>query len=304
MKTRYYLQVLFAMALALPISIAADGQTRQQKDVCVQLYSVRDLLKGVNKDGNAEAKYTELLAQLGQMGYTSVEAANYDQSKGTFYGRLPEDFKKDIEAAGMNVLSSHTSHALSETELASGDFSESLAWWKKCISDHKRAGMKYIVCPWMSVPKTLKDLQTYCRYYNAVGKMCKEAGMQFGYHNHAHEFQKVEDSVMYDYMIQNTAPEYVFYQIDLYWAVRGGASPVAYFKQYPGRFKMFHVKDDKEIGQSGMVGFDAIFHNAATAGLQDYVIEVEGYTMPIVESVKVSLDYVLEAPFIKVSYSE
>lgn len=39
--------------------------------------------------------------------------------------------------------------------------------------------------------------------------------MKFGYHNHAHEFQKVEDkAVMLDYMIENTNPEYVFFQMD------------------------------------------------------------------------------------------
>lgn len=304
MKTQFYFKLLLAMALALPMSITANGQTKSKKEVCLQLYSVRDLLNGVNKDGNADAKYTELLAQLGQMGYTSVEAANYDQGKGTFYGRTPKQFKKDIEAAGMKVLSSHTSHGLSDAELASGDFTEALKWWKKCISDHKAAGMKYIVCPWMPVPKTLVELAVYCRYYNEIGKMCKEAGMQFGYHNHKHEFQKVEDHVMYDFMIQNTDPDYVFFQMDLYWAVQGGASPVAYFKQYPNRFKMFHVKDYQEIGQSGMVGFDAIFNNAATAGLQDYVVEVEGYSMPVVESVKQSIDYVLNAPFIKTSYGK
>ena len=55
--------------------------------------------------------------------------------------------------------------------------------------------------------------------------------------------------------------------MDLYWVVRGQNSPVDYFNKYPGRFKIFHVKDHREIGQSGMVGFDAIFKNAKTAGV-------------------------------------
>lgn len=48
----------------------------------------------------------------------------------------------------------------------------------------------------------------------------------------------------------------------------GKASPVDYFHKYPGRFKMLHIKDRREIGQSGMVGFDAIFENAKTAGVE------------------------------------
>lgn len=304
MKKNIIFYVLLAMLFSMTASTQAFAKKAAKKEVCIQLYSVRSILDGVNKDGQADQKYTDILNKLAKMGYTSVEAANYDQGRGTFYGRTATQFKQDVEKAGMKVLSSHVGHGLSAEELASGDFSESLKWWTKCIADHKTAGMKYIVCPWMDVPKTLKDLDTYCRYYNEVGKMCKEAGMSFGYHNHSHEFQKIEDKVMYDYMLEHTNPEYVFFQMDLYWVVRGQCSPVAYFKRYPGRFKMYHVKDDKEIGQSGMVGYDAIFRNADIAGVQDIVAEIEQYTMPVEQSVEVSLRYLQEAPFVKASYSK
>ena len=62
---------------------------------------------------------------------------------------------------------------------------------------------------------------------------------------------------------------------------------------------MFHIKDHREIGQSGMVGFDAIFKNAKTAGVKHLVAEIESYSMPVEKSVEVSLDYLLDAPFVK-----
>ncbi len=289
MKFRYLL-ILFAFLIALPQAVDA----KKKKDVTIQLYSVRDLIKE-GSDFNA------LLKKLAQMGYSSVEAANYNDGK--FYGLTPEDFKKAVEDAGMTVLSSHCSRGLSDQELASGDFSESLKWWDQCIAAHKAAGMKYIVTPWLGVPKTVKDLQTYCNYFNEIGKRCKENGMLYGYHNHAHEFEKVEGKeVMYNYMLENTNPDYVFFQMDVYWVVRGQNSPVDYFKKYPGRFKILHIKDDRELGQSGMVGFDAIFKNAATAGVQNIVAEIERYSCPVEESVKESIDYLLDAPFIKASY--
>ncbi|GCB34902.1 sugar phosphate isomerase/epimerase family protein [Bacteroides faecalis] len=289
MKFRYLL-ILFAFLIALPQ--AADA--KKKKDVTIQLYSVRDLIKE-GSDFNA------LLKKLAQMGYSSVEAANYNDGK--FYGLTPEDFKKAVEDAGMTVLSSHCSRGLSDQELASGDFTESLKWWDQCIAAHKAAGMKYIVTPWLGVPKTVKDLQTYCNYFNEIGKRCKENGMLYGYHNHAHEFEKVEGKeVMYNYMLENTNPDYVFFQMDVYWVVRGQNSPVDYFKKYPGRFKILHIKDDRELGQSGMVGFDAIFKNAATAGVQNIVAEIERYSCPVEESVKESIDYLLDAPFVKASY--
>ena len=304
MKIKHLMSAL-ALCLALPQmscttkagnNEATAQETKTAKEVCIQLYSVRDLLKDNN---NLE----QVLKQLAEMGYTSVEAANYGDGK--FYGKTPQEFKQLVEAAGMTVLSSHTTRALTDQELASGKYDEALKWWDQCIADHKAAGMKYIVTPWMSVPKTVKDLQTYCDYFNEIGKRCKEAGLQYGYHNHNHEFQKVEDKeVMLDYMLAHTNPEYVFFQMDVYWVVRGQSSPVDYFNQYPGRFKMLHIKDHREIGQSGMVGYDAIFRNTDKAGVQDIVAEIEKYSVPVLESVKQSLDYLLEAPFVKASYSK
>jgi sugar phosphate isomerase/epimerase len=202
----------------------------------------------------------------------------------------------------MKVLSSHTTRALSENELRTKDFPESLAWWDKAIEAHLAAGMQYIVAPWMNVPKTLDDLQTYCDYYNAIGQKCKEKGLSFGYHNHSHEFTKIDNVVMYDYMLAHTNPELVFFQMDVYWTVIGRQSPVEYFQRYPGRFTLLHIKDHKELGQSGMVGFDAIFKNTDAADTKFLIVEVENYSCTPVESVRRSLEYLRACPQVKVSY--
>ena len=182
--------------------------------------------------------------------------------------------------------------------------SEALAWWDQCIADHREAGMSYIIFPYLEVPKTVKDLELYCTYFNEIGKRCQAAGLSFGYHNHAHEFQKVEGrEVMMDYLLQHTDPRYVCFEMDVYWVVRGQQSPVDYFHKYPGRFKMLHLKDHREIGQSGMVGYDAIFRNADVAGVKNIVAEIESYsTSDVLKSVRESIDYLLDAPFIKPAY--
>lgn len=266
--------------------------TKTPKEISLQLYSLRD---------DISKNYDATIKKVGEMGYTSVEAAGYNNGK--FYGKTPAEFKADVENAGMTVLSSHTGKQLSEKELKSKDFSESLAWWNECIAAHKAAGAKYIVTPWMAVPKSLNDLQTYCEYYNEIGKRCKAEGLSFGYHNHAHEFQKVEDKTMLDYMIENTDPAYVFIQLDVYWSVMGHQSPVDYFHKYPGRFELLHIKDNKELGQSGMVGFDAIFKNTCVAGTKHLIVEVEKYNFAPEESVKQSLDYLLCCPLVKEKYN-
>ena len=282
--------------VAIP-SCAPKEAAPVKKDMCVQMYSARSILNHDN--------YADILKEIAAMGYTAVEAASYDGDNGLIYGDTPEVFKQKVEAAGMKVLSAHVSRGLSREELDSGDLSAALAWWDKCIEMHKKAGMEYIVTPWMGLQENLKDLQVYCDYLNEVGRRCKAAGIKYGYHNHAYEFEKVEDKVMYDYMLQHTDPDLVFFQMDVYWAVIGKASPVDYFKRYPGRFKMLHIKDEWEVGQSGMVGFDAIFKNAELAGLENFVVEIERYSYEdIRKSFVESADYLLNAPFVKATYAK
>lgn len=298
MNLKYVFGMALTALMVMPSCKQPAAQQNEQasakKEICIQLYSVRDLLQ--------DSPIDSLLPKLAAMGYTGVEAAGYNDKDGTFYGKTPEEFKEVVEANGMAVLSSHVSHNLTEEELKKGDFTPEMDWWKTAVTAHKAAGMKYIGNPWIGPQKSIKDLQLYCDYLNAIGKLCADNGIKFGYHNHSYEFEKVEDQVMYDYMLTHTDPNYVFFEMDVYWVMRGAGSPVAYFKQYPGRFKLLHIKDEAELGQSGMVGFDAIFNNIKTAGTENIIVEVERYTMPVLESVKESIDYLKNAPFVPVSY--
>ena len=279
----------------------ATEMTPQKKDIGLQLYSIRQLI------GNAEkfaANQEQVLADLAKQGYTAVETANYGDGK--LYGLTPEDFKACMEKAGLKALSTHTTRGLSAEELKAGVASEeTMKWWDECIAAHKAAGMEYVVTPSQPTPETLKDLQVWCDYHNAIGKKCAEVGLKYGYHNHSFEFNKIEDKVMIDYMIENTDPQYVFFEMDVYWTVMGKSSPVEYFKKYPGRFKLLHIKDHKEIGQSGMVGFDAIFRNAEIAGVEHIIVEAEAYeSADMMEGVAKCADYLLKADFVKADYTK
>ncbi|MNK03259.1 Inosose dehydratase [compost metagenome] len=293
MKRRTLIGTLVAGCMMLAVSPIFAQQKAAKKEIGLQLYSVRE---EIGKNPN----FDQILQKISALGYTGVEAAGYKDGK--LYNLSPQEFKAKVEKAGMKVISSHATKTLSEQELASGDFTESLKWWDECIATHKAAGMKYIVTPWMDVPKTIKDLETQCRYLDAVGAKCRQQGIVYGYHNHSHEFRKVEDKVMYDYMIEHTNPENVFFEMDVYWAVMGQVSPVDYFNKYAGRFKALHIKDHREIGQSGMVGFDAIFNNSKVAGLQYIFVELEETRNDIYTGLQQSIDYLKKASFVKASY--
>lgn len=248
------------------VSAPADGMS-------IQLYSIRDL---IGDSARYAANHESIFSQLARMGYVSVEAANYGD--GRFYGVAPGQFKADCEAAGLKAVSSHTTRQLSADELASHDFTEAMKWWDEAIAAHKEAGMEYIVTPWAALPASIEEARTMADYHNAVGEKCREAGLRYGYHTHSHEYDKIAgtDSVWIDYLVEHTAPENMFWQIDTYHAVKAWVSPVAYIKKYPGRFDMLHVKDLYELGQSGMVDMNPIYAAAQQAGTKVYVVEQEG----------------------------
>ena len=138
-------------------------------------------------------------------------------------------------------------------------------------------GGKYIVLPGFSVGPTLAELQEYCDYFNRIGKIAAEYGLMLGYHNHSGEYNKLKDSdkVMWEYLVENTDPRYVCFELDVYWCTKGGKNPVEYLKKYPKRIKMLHVKDDFVIGESGDIDFESIFKQFYKNGMKDYVVEIE-----------------------------
>lgn len=301
MKLKYFIAAI-ALTLVGGLAMAKGPRghaVQPKKEIGVQLYSMRQTL---DKGGKFHNNLPGLLKSLSASGYTHVEAANYDHDKGLFYGMTPAEFKKACNDAGLKLTSSHTNRALTDEELKSGDRTEFFKWWDKTITDHKAAGCDYLVMPWMAVPKTLSDLQQQCDALSEVARRAAKQGIKFGYHNHSHEFQEVEGTKMFDYMLEHTDPAMLF-EMDVFWAAYGHAAPVDYFNKYPGRFKLLHIKDLREIGQSGMVGFDAIFKNADKAGMENYYVEVEEFTGDPEDGIRQSADYLKKARFVKPSYS-
>jgi sugar phosphate isomerase/epimerase len=289
MRTKSILLMLAAITL-----LSCTPQPK--KNIGLQLYSLRADIS------NEAVGIDSVIKIAGEIGYKYVETASY--WNGLIYGLNPEDFRAKCEAAGIEPVSCHVVKNLDD------DSAAVMAWWDQCIATHKAAGMKYIVQPSMPVPATVEDLQRYCDYFNTVGEKCNEAGLKFGYHNHAHEFTTflsidADSVVWYDYMVQNTDSSKVFYQLDVYWCQKGGRLATDLFTQYPGRFDLLHIKDEAALGDSGEIDFKAIYDNVATAGAKYMIVEVERYdTLTPVASVRKSFDFLNSADFVKADYSK
>ncbi len=265
---------------------ANSCSTAKKKNIGLQLYSIRD---SINRDVPAAIK------KVADMGYTFVEPASYRDGK--FYNMEPADFKALCEKNGMKVISSHTSRELPTAE----NYEETMAWWDQCIDAHLAAGASYIVQPSMgrSAYQSIANLKKWCDYFNEVGAKCNAKGIRFGYHNHDREFSTVHgDTVMYDYMLQNTDPSKVMFQLDLYWCVVGGKNPVDYFNKYPGRFELWHIKDEKEIGASGMMDFESIWAAKEVSGMKYGIVEVERYDFDQFTSCQKSIEFLNAAEYV------
>jgi len=274
-----------ALAVFVAGGIVSCTPPKPAKEVGLQLWSVKDDMK-------TDAKGT--IEKVGAMGYQFIEAAGYGDGK--FYGIEPAEFKTLVETNKMTFFASHTGQGLPD----STKWVETMAWWDTCIAAHKAAGVSYIVQPWMGKEAyaSLDTLKQYCDYFNAVGEKCNAAGIRFGYHNHDGEFKDLEGQIMYDFMLQNTDPAKVMFEMDLFWITKGGKNPVDYFNAYPGRFELWHVKDQAEVG-AGPMDFKPIFENAATSGMKKIIVEVEEYNFTPIESVQKSLEFLQNAEFVK-----
>ncbi len=257
-----------------------------EKNIGIQLWSVRDDMK-------ADAEGT--IMKLGEIGYSFVEAAGYGDGK--FYGMEPLAFKKLLNDNGLQFTASHCGQALPDE----ANWEKVMQWWDQCIDAHAEAGVQYIVQPFMDKKGygSLEDLKRYCDYFNVIGEKCNAKGIRFGYHNHDKEFEEVDGIIRYDYMLQNTDPEKVMFQLDLYWIMVGEKDALSYFKKYPKRFELWHVKDEKELGESGKMDFEPIFKKASKSGMKEIIVEVERYNYEPLKSVEKSLEFLMNARYVK-----
>lgn len=263
---------------------AAIPAGKKKKKIGLQLYSLRD---DMGKDP------ISTLQKVAEMGYYSLETASYGDGK--IYGMLPDEFTKRVKDLGMKLNSCH----LGGPNYTKDTHAAAMEWWKKAIEDHAKTGMKFMIKPGLKWPDKLDDLKVQMDYFNAVGQLTAASGMQFGFHNHSHEFTKIEDQIIYDFMINNTDAKNVCFEMDVFWVMKGGYSPVDYMKKYPKRFPLLHIKDAKEIGESGLLDFKSIFETAYSIGIKDYFVEVEQYNFEPAISVQKSYDFLAAAAYVK-----
>lgn len=228
----------------------------------LQLWTLRDDLP---KDPKA------VLKQVAEAGYAHVES--FDGAKGMFWGMKHTEFKSYLSSLGMTI---HSSHCNLDADM------------DKKISEAAEIGMKYLIYPWEGPAKTIDDYKKLAEGFNKKGEACKKAGLRFAFHNHDYTFRPINGQMAQDVLMQNTDPSLVDFQMDIFWVVAAGQDPEQWFKKYPNRFRLCHVKDrsktpDKEEGKNsvelgtGTINFSQILRTAKQNGMEYFIVEQEAY---------------------------
>lgn len=231
-------------------------------DFGIQLFSVKeDMAKNPVKT----------LTAIAGFGYTQIEG--FDGGKSIFWGMTNKEFKSVMDDLGMSFISSHanTFENLEEQAALAGEI-----------------GMKYLICPWVGPQKKMDDFKRLADEFNKQGEICKRNGLRFAYHNHGYTFEQVEGQMPQDYLMENTDPELVDFELDLYWVYTAGMDPSDYIEKYPNRFILGHVKDKspdfsrEEINASttlgsGKMDFPAILRTGMDNGMKYFIVEQERF---------------------------
>lgn len=224
----------------------------------LQLYTVRDHME---KDPAAT------LCLVKSMGYDHIELAGTG-------GMSAKALKALLEETGLNPVSMHVGY-----ERIAGDLDE-------VIQELKTLELNFAVVPWLGsqvCPNKAAWLLGIQRMDEA-GEQLRNEGIRLCYHNHAHEFEKIDGQTIFDLIFGNSAPENLAIQLDTCWAAVGGADPIALLKQYHGRVPLLHVKDYRpgdppvltEVGQ-GCMDWPAVLRKGRDAGALWNIVEQDDH---------------------------
>ena len=260
MRTRRnFLIQTSAIALSTTLLPSYTIYASAQKDLGVQLYTFRNEML---KDAAGTLK------QIASIGIKKIETAG--STKGYYYGLQPKEMQNICKDLGMQLVSGHV-HLDDQ--------------WDNTLGQAVASGQEYLICSSMpSRGQTVDNYKTVAEAFNKAGEDCIKAGLKFGYHNHEYEFESENGEVLFDVLLENTAPDLVHMELDLGWVIVAGKDPLDYFKKYPGRFPLWHLKDmdmnEKQSTEFGKGGLDiaAMMANQKVSGVQHIFIEQEEYT--------------------------
>jgi len=288
--TATFFQTTLATLLFHPTLHAADGSGDFKAPLGLQLYTLRESFK-TNVIGT--------LDQIKALGFVEIEG-------GGDYGLGIEKFNALLKERGLKMVSAGFGYESMKKDIAAA------------VRRAQGFGVKFAMCAWIPHDKsgfTEADVRRAAADFNAWGEAFKAAGITFAYHPHGFEFLPLQDGsgrTHFDLLVRETKPEFVSFEMDVFWVTHPGQDPVTLLAKYPNRWSLMHLKDlrrgaptgihtghappsdDVPLG-TGQVNWPAVLRQAAAVGVKHYFIEDESVT-PL-DSLPVSVKYLQSVKF-------
>ncbi|CAN5905856.1 sugar phosphate isomerase/epimerase [soil metagenome] len=228
------------------------------------------------------------LDKIKALGLTNIEFSN-------LFGKTAKELRALLDERGMVCTSFGVGYPDLENKL------------DEVAQNAKTLGARFVRVAWVphTAPFTLQDAQKTVADFNRFGKALKDRGLTFCYHNHGYEFQPYQNGTLFDYIVQNTDPEHVSFEMDILWVAHPGQDPAKLLQKYPTRFKLMHLKDLKKgvqgdlSGQTpvendvalgtGQIDLPAVLKAARNTSIEYFYIEDESPTVDV--QVPQSLSY-------------
>jgi sugar phosphate isomerase/epimerase len=252
----------------------------------IQLYTV-------GKELQSDVRGT--LRQIAAIGYTEVETAG-------FAGLTAREFRDELTRAGLHCHSAHMQWNVQDLG--------------PIFDDAHALGVNFVVSSALLSPGTgegpsVDDYKKLAAKLNGIAQKTHDACLQYAYHNHNFEFKDLGAGIIgYDILLSETDPVLVQFELDCGWMIAAGFQPIEYFKKYPRRYRMLHIKDfvagskistslapglrpqGTELGR-GHIDYKPILHAVAGTAVKYLYVEQEPpfLDMPALDAAKVDYDY-------------
>lgn len=272
------------MCLSLMFLMNMMVMAKSPRNYGLQLYSLREEF--------GKRSVEDVISRIAKAGYTFVEPYGYSKKNG-FWGLSPKEFKKLLDKYKLATYGGHYDFNFL-TKGINHDILEDYIMVAKTLNQ------KYLIVPHIN-PKIFdseQGVKEFAERLKVVSEVFKNAGIKLAYHNHDFEFKDLGGKTAYDVLLREMKPAEMDFEIDLYWAVRANQNVDKLFKQNPGRFTMWHIKDirksdatkNTEIG-NGTIDYKKILKEAKLAGLKYAIVEQENFEIDPFESITKSIKY-------------
>jgi len=255
MNRREWIAAAGAVGLAVSAGLPKPAAAQTSRVPGVQLYTVRDSMAD---------DVSRTLGAVAGIGYREVEFAGY-------FGHSAAEIRKLLSRYELTSPSTHVDGSLLRADAGALD---------KLLDDAAEIGHDYVTIAWVEegARETMADWRRWADDANRLGELCRQRGLRAAYHNHDFEFAPIDGIEPFDFLLRETDPALVDFELDFYWVRKAGLTIEDVLSRAPERITMAHIKDIDAAGTivdvgTGQIDFAGILNAPAAASIRHAFVE-------------------------------